>query len=109
MEREMHDHMARVISAVGNSARLRIIHRLGDGEATAGNLTALVGLDQSTVSRHPAVLRSQGMVSSRKEGTLVYFKLETPCVLDFFLCASRVLTRNSRGKAADEPFTQDEG
>ena len=89
--REVYKRQARVLKALANESRLMIVDRLGQGECTAGELVELVGLDQSTVSKHLAVLRSHGIIDDRREGTFVYYRLVTPCVLDFFSCASQVL------------------
>ena len=82
---------ARVLKAMANESRLMIIDRLGKGECSVGELVKLVGSDQSTVSKHLAVLRSHGIVEDRREGNIVYYKLMTPCVLNFFSCASQVI------------------
>ncbi len=82
---------ARVLKAMANESRLMIIDRLGKGECSVRELIKLVGSDQSTVSKHLAVLRSHGIVEDRREGNIVYYKLMTPCVLNFFSCASQVI------------------
>jgi ArsR family transcriptional regulator len=82
---------ARVIKAVANEARLMIVYRLKDGECSAGNLTELVGLDPSTVSKHLSVLRAAGIVDDRRDGSAVYYRLLTPCILAIFTCAARVI------------------
>jgi len=82
---------ARVLKALANESRLRIIHRLAEGECSVGELTELVGLDLSTVSKHLAVLRSHGIVIDRREKNVVYYRLATPCVVNFFSCAAEVL------------------
>jgi DNA-binding transcriptional ArsR family regulator len=82
---------ARVLKALANESRLKIVDRLVRGECSAGELTELVGSDQSTVSKHLAVLRSHGIVDDRREGNVVYYKLLTPCVTNFFSCATQVL------------------
>ena len=92
MGREGYKQLARVIKAVGNESRMVILERLGDGECTVGQLTELVGTDQSTVSKHLSVLRAHGMVDDRRDGNNVYYRLLTPCVLDFFKCASKVIS-----------------
>lgn len=83
---------ARVLKALANESRLMIIDRLSRGECTVGELTVLVGSDQSTVSKHLSVLRSHGIVEDRRRGNNVFYRLLTPCVLSFFSCASQVLT-----------------
>jgi DNA-binding transcriptional ArsR family regulator len=89
--REFFKRQAKVLRALANESRLLIIDRLSRGECTVGELTKLVGSDQSTVSKHLAVLLSHGIVDDRREGTNVYYKLLTPCVLEFFSCANAVL------------------
>jgi ArsR family transcriptional regulator, arsenate/arsenite/antimonite-responsive transcriptional repressor len=82
---------ASIMKALANEARLVIVHRLSEGECTVGKLTELVGLDQTTVSKHLLVLRSNGIVEDRREGSNVYYKLLCPCVVNFFSCATQVL------------------
>lgn len=82
---------ARILKALANESRLRIVDRLGRGECTVGELTALIGSDPSTVSKHLAVLRAYEIVLDRREGNFVHYRLLTPCVLNFFSCAMQVL------------------
>ena len=82
---------ARVIKAIANEARLMIVWRLDEGECSAGALAELVGLGPSTVSKHLAVLRAAGIVDDRRDGTTVYYRLLTPCVLTVLTCAGRVI------------------
>ena len=82
---------ARVLKALANESRLKIVDRLSRGECSVGELTELVGSDRSTVSKHLAVLRSHGIVDDRREGNVVYYTLLTPCVMSFFSCASQVI------------------
>jgi len=90
-ENEMFRKQARVLKALANESRLKIVDRLARGECTVGELTDLVGLDQSTVSKHLAMLRAHGIISDRREGSFVYYQLLTPCVMNFFSCATQVL------------------
>jgi ArsR family transcriptional regulator len=82
---------ARVLKALANESRLRIVDRLSQGECSVGELTDLIGLDRSTVSKHLALLRAHGIVLDRREGNVVYYTLLTPCVMSFFSCAAQVL------------------
>jgi DNA-binding transcriptional ArsR family regulator len=82
---------ARVLKALANESRLKIIDRLSRGECSVGELTDLVGSDRSTVSKHLALLRAHGIVLDRREGNVVYYTLLTPCVVNFFSCATQVL------------------
>ena len=82
---------ARVLKALANESRLKIVDRLFRGECSVGELTELVGSDRTTVSKHLAVLRAHGIVEDRREGTTVYYRLLTPCVMNFFSCATQVI------------------
>ena len=82
---------ARVLKALANESRLQIVDRLSRGECSVGELTDLVGSDQSTISKHLALLRAHGIVLDRREGNVVYYTLLTPCVMKFFSCATQVL------------------
>jgi DNA-binding transcriptional ArsR family regulator len=82
---------ARVLKALANETRLKIVHRLGRGECRVGELGRTVGADQSTVSKHLAILRGVGVVEDERRGNTVIYRLVTPCVIKFFACASQVL------------------
>jgi ArsR family transcriptional regulator len=82
---------ARVLKVLANESRLKIIDRLSRGECSVGELTDLVGSDPSTISKHLALLRAHNIVLDRREGNVVYYTLLTPCVMNFFACATQVL------------------
>lgn len=88
-------NQARLHRVLANEARLIIIDCLYQREHTVGELTEKVGLDQSTVSKHLSLLLSSGIVENRKERNMVYYKLLTPCVIDMFNCASKVIDRKA--------------
>ena len=82
---------ARLLKALASESRLKIVDRLTKGECSAGELTDIVGSDRTTVSKHLAVLRAHGIVLDRREGNVVFYTLMTPCVVNFFSCATQVL------------------
>jgi len=90
-DRKMYKRQAQVLKALAHETRLMIVDRLGQGECIVGELVELVGLDQSTVSKHLSLLRLHGIVEDRREGNFVHYRLAVPCVLNFFSCASDVL------------------
>ncbi len=85
-----------MLKALAHESRLMIVDRLSRGECSVGELTALVGNDISTVSKHLALLRAHGIVEDRRQGTTVYYRLLTPCVCNFFTCATQVLKERLR-------------
>ena len=96
--RDTYKRQARLFKALANESRLLIIERLSHGEATAGELTALVGTDASTVSKHLSLLRAAGIVEDRRAGASVYYRLLTPCVMNFFVCIDQVLDQGETGQ-----------
>jgi len=89
-------NQARVLKALANESRLKIVDRLARSECSVGELVELIGSDPSTVSKHLAVLRAHGIVVDRREGNVVYYSLQTPCVMKFFACASQVIKERVR-------------
>lgn len=85
-----------MLKALANESRLMIVDRLNRGECSVGELTAMVGSDASTVSKHLALLRAHGIVEDRREGSMVFYRLLTPCVCNFFTCATQVLKERAR-------------
>ena len=94
--RDVFKRQAKVLKALANESRLMIVDRLNRGECSVGELTAMVGSDASTVSKHLALLRAHGIVEDRREGSMVFYRLLTPCVCNFFTCATQVLKERSR-------------
>lgn len=84
---------ASVLKALAHESRLMIVDRLSRGECSAGELVDLVGMDGSTVSKHLSVLRTHGIIDYRRDGTTLYYRLLTPCVMSFFSCATNVLKK----------------
>lgn len=73
-------------------SRLGILRHLASGEHRTVDLTAHVGLAQSTVSKHLACLRDCGLVTSRPEGRATIWSLAHPDVMnELFSSAERLL------------------
>ncbi len=85
---------------MAHPSRLYIVDELSRGERCVCDLTALIGADISTVSKHLRVLKQAGIVSDRKEGLQVFYSLETPCVLQFFQCVEAVQQSRNHQRAA---------
>jgi len=79
---------------MAHASRLMMVDELSRGERCVAELTELVGADISTVSKHLSLLKASGLVEDRKQGTQVYYRLKTPCVLSFFECVEKVLQSN---------------
>ena len=84
--------VACVFRSLGDTTRLAILRRLALGEHRVVELTAHLGLAQSTVSAHLACLRDCGLVTSRPQGRASMWSLATaPELLDVLAAAERLL------------------
>ncbi|MBV6481486.1 MAG: hypothetical protein DIKNOCCD_01209 [bacterium] len=98
---EFYEARANVAKALAHPSRLLILDALQEKEMCVCDLTSLVGADQSTVSKHLAVLKQAGFLETRKEGPMVYYRLMIPCLDSFFSCVEAViLKRRDAGIAA---------
>lgn len=94
MDRDAYQLRAVVIKAMAHPSRLMMIDALAEGEKCVCELQRLVGADLSTVSKHLTVMKKAGIVTDRKEGLQVFYRLRVPCVLRFFDCVEAVLRAN---------------
>ncbi|MGQ0576269.1 MAG: ArsR/SmtB family transcription factor [Pseudonocardia sp.] len=85
--------------SLGDPTRLAIVARLAQGEARVVDLTELLGLAQSTVSKHLACLRGCGLVDYRAEGRQSFYSLTRPELIDLLRSAERVLAETGAAVA----------
>ncbi|MCR4398066.1 MAG: metalloregulator ArsR/SmtB family transcription factor [Firmicutes bacterium] len=85
------DTQVAVFKALAHPTRLKIVDILAtEGGKCVCELVDRLGFDQSTVSKHLAVLKGTGIVRSSKEGLNVRYELETRCVHQFMKCIERI-------------------
>ncbi len=83
---------AEFFRVLGHPARVRILELLRDGEMSVGELQAALHLDSSGTSQHLGVLRRQGILESRREGTSVFYRARDPRIFQFLEVARQILT-----------------
>ena len=91
--RTRYEARARIIKAMAHPTRLFLVDELSRKSRCVCELTALVGADTSTVSKHLSILKAAGIVSDEKRGLQVWYTLKMPCVMSFFGCVEQVLRR----------------
>ena len=85
---------AQILKAMAHASRLFIIEKLSKKPYCVCELTEMIGADTSTVSKHLSILKNAGIISDRKEGTMVFYSLEAPCLLKFLSCVETVIKQN---------------
>lgn len=70
--------------ALADPKRLCVLETLAGGEASVSELSVCVGCQVPNMSQHLAVLRSAGLVTTRRDGSTVYYRLANPKVLEAY-------------------------
>ena len=85
---------SRIIKSMSHPVRLMIIDALKEREMLFSEIKEMFDFDKSTISKHLLVLKQAGVVSSKKSGVDMIYKLEVPCITDFFGCVTAVIENN---------------
>jgi len=96
---ELHADVCKIFS---NAKRLEIINILRDRELSAGELLEETGLSKANLSQHMAVLKSKGVIITRKEGINVYYCIANPKIIQACNLMKEVLLEQleEKGKMA---------
>ena len=84
---------AEIFKALAHPTRLFIIHAVNTEKRSVKELTELVGVDISTMSKHLDILKKYKIIEGEKEKNFIYYRLAIPCVLDFMSCAVKVINK----------------
>lgn len=90
-ELEFYRMKAEVLKAMAHPLRLAIVEFLKRRERCVCEIVEHLGAGQPNISRHLALMVRAGVLSNRKEGLNVYYRLQTPCVLNFLGCVDGVI------------------
>jgi ArsR family transcriptional regulator len=93
-EMELARKRSKVFKAMAHPSRMHIIESLRDGPRNVGELTAAIGSDISTVSKHLGILKESGIVSAEQKGKSVYYALYCSCIPEFVRCVDEVIAHN---------------
>ncbi len=63
------------LRSLASRHRLMILCRLTQGEASVGELVRCLGLTQSNLSRHLAMLREEALVATRRDGVVIHYRI----------------------------------
>ncbi len=88
---KQYEARAKIAKAMAHPSRLLMLDLLRDREMCVNELTEQVGADQSTVSKHLAILRETGLLDVRKEGAMSFYRVSCVCLDGFFSCMETVL------------------
>jgi len=75
---------AAIAKALADPKRLCVVEELANGERSVSDLSRCIGCQVPNMSQHLAVLRSAGVVVSRRDGSSVFYRLADTSVLDAY-------------------------
>ncbi len=75
---EIFERQARICKAFAHPARLQILDLLGQGELGSSELQEALGVSKTNISQHLAILKSAGVLATRRNGKQVYCYLTIP-------------------------------
>jgi ArsR family transcriptional regulator len=92
MATPLYELKAQFFRSLAHPARIRVLELLREGERSVGELVGDVGLEASHLSQQLGVLRRAGLVTTRKQGTTVYYQLATPLIAGLLDQTRMILT-----------------
>ena len=93
---------AKVFRALADPTRRQILEDLRERELAAGEIAARFQISGPSISRHLSLLEGAGLVTSRREGNRIFYKLEAEslasCVGEFLstVCPEQIVLRRRR-------------
>ena len=84
IQKKIYEYHAEMCKVFSHPTRLEIINTLRDGEMNVTELSGRIGVDMGNLSQHLGMMRDRRILSTRKEGNIVYYRLTNPKMLNAF-------------------------
>jgi len=99
-EKILYEMKVEILKALANVTRLRIAEMLLGKELCVNDVVEAVGLERTSVSKHLNILQKANLLSSRRDGTTVFYSLQVPCIINVFGCVEEVLREQAKEKVS---------
>lgn len=87
---------ATLLRALANERRLLILCQLGEGEMSVSALQERLGLSQSALSQHLAVLREEGVVATRRQSQIIFYRIADPAAVQIIATLAAIYCPEKR-------------
>ena len=112
-DRQIYKLHASICHTLSNPKRLEIIDKLRARELSVTELAGALEISQANLSQHLAIMRQRGIVTARREGLNVFYKLSNPKIIQACELMRQVLlehletsVKTARGKTMEkEPLS----
>jgi rhodanese-related sulfurtransferase/DNA-binding transcriptional ArsR family regulator len=94
-KRALFVEFAEVAKCLAHAHRLELVEQLAQGERSVEILAAKTGLSIANTSQHLQQMRRAGIISARRDGKFVFYRLADESVLDLLAALRRIAERNS--------------
>jgi DNA-binding transcriptional ArsR family regulator len=86
-----HEKVADLLASIGNPVRIQILLAIGSGEACVCHLESLLELRQAYISQQLMLLRKKKIITSRREGKYIFYRLVKPEILEVIRAAGDIV------------------
>lgn len=87
-----------LLKAIAHPQRLKILCSLSEAEQTVSELEAYCGASQSSVSQYLNKMKSEGLLSSRREAQYIYYKISNPNIIKLIKAMQKIFGTKSHSK-----------
>ena len=91
----MHAEMCKVFT---NPTRIEILNLLRNKEMSVTELIRKTKLSQANISQHLSIMKNKGIVTSRRDGKSVFYRLTNPKIIKAFDIIREVISERLRGR-----------
>jgi ArsR family transcriptional regulator len=99
VDRQLYKLHAGICHTLANPKRLEIIDKLRDQELSVTELAEALGISQANLSQHLSLMRQRGIVTTRREGLNVFYRLSNPKIIKACDLMRQVLMENLKSGA----------
>jgi len=86
-----HEKISNLLTSISNPVRVQILLAIGTGEACVCHLESLLELRQAYISQQLMTLRKKKIITSRREGKYIYYRLVNPDILSVVQAAGAMV------------------
>ena len=87
---ESADQIAQLLEMIAIPSRLAILLVIGEGEACVCHLETVLEKRQAYISQHLMALRDAGVITHRRDGRFIYYRITNPALFELIRHAARV-------------------
>jgi len=97
-DKSLYEMQAEICKTLTNPKRIEILNTLKNDEKTVTELVQALGASKANVSQHLAVMRHKGILTTRRDGVNIYYRVANPKVIDACTLMKEVLFEQHMAK-----------